>query len=65
MIAVTLFVAGNPGCSKAQAARGGDASPDSVARVIRAGLVRETRQSGHSYRLYVTDTGSELIRRTS
>lgn len=52
-----------PGCSKSDAARGGQAGPlysGSVERAIRRGFVREEESGRSRYRLFVTDAGREF-----
>lgn len=57
-----MYVAGHPGCSKTEAARGAQASLDSVNRVIRHGHMRyEQSHSTAHYRLFVTDAGENAV----
>lgn len=62
MHAVLTYIARHPGCSKAEAGRGGGASYDSVQRVIRRGYAREARaHPAGNYELHLTDAGQQLI----
>ena len=66
MRVVVRYVAAHPGCSKGDAARGGESGPlyaSSVQRAVLRGFIREDRDKGRpgsGCRLFVTDAGREF-----